>query len=44
MKSAKETTRVNQKTLKKGNTWAVDGENVTMQFIEDTDGRMIDRH
>lgn len=43
-KDAKDTTTVNQNAPKKGNTRAADGENVTMQFIEDADGRTIDGH
>jgi hypothetical protein len=42
VKSTKDTTTVNQKAAKKGSTWAADGENVTMQFVDDADGRMID--
>ena len=42
VKSTKDTTTVNQKAAKKGSTRAADGENVTMQFVEDADGRMID--
>jgi hypothetical protein len=44
MKDTKDMTTVNQKAPKKGNTQAADGENVTMQFIEDANGRMIVRH
>jgi hypothetical protein len=43
-KSTKDTTVVNQRAAKKGNTQVSESENVTMQFVEDREGHMIDGH